>query len=151
MAQNPEERQQSEADSLFNSLRSPQPARVMDDSEEDENLGGIANESISERMEESPNLTDVQSALKVLLPKMTRYLNPLQVSRVFPDTYNALFRLLVKDLLQEDDSLSVGEAIATVTTVLSIAIDGEGRIDVIALYGKASDTEIAKSERLGIV
>lgn len=132
-------------DALWNKLRSVAPLRNIE-LPEDEVAGDIEGQSMTERSAYAPKLSDLQSALQVLLPKLRSYLNVLQVSRVFPDIYNPLRDLLVKDLLMEDDALSVGEAIAYVNTALSIAIDGEGRIDVIALYGRASETEMEKEK-----
>ncbi len=142
-----EDKKSSEADVLFNQLKSVSPAREV---ALEEGLDDISSGSMSERAEESPNLTDVQSALKVLLPKLKGYLNVIQVSRIFPDVYNALLELLTIDLLETDENISVVEAIFLANTVLSIAIDGEGRIDVIALYGKAAETESASKDKLGL-
>lgn len=133
-------------DALWSQLRSVVPLRDVE-LPDDEGLGAdMKSQTMGERAEFAPKLSDLQSALKVLLPKLRGYLDVLQVSRVFPDIYNPLRDLLVKDLLMEDDNLSVGEAIAFVNTALSIAIDGEGRIDVIALYGRASETEMEKEK-----
>jgi len=142
-----EKQQQPPAsDTLYSQLRSVSPLRDVELPDDEEDEIGIKTQSMTERSDESPKLSDLQSALKVLLPPLMRYLNVIQVSRVFPDTYNALFSLLVKDLLMEDEKLSVGEAIAYVTTALSIAIDGEGRIDIIGLYGRAAETELEKEK-----
>ena len=137
---------EAQPNTLWAELQSVVPARDVELLDEGGLDTGIESQTMGERLTLAPKLSDLQSALQVLLPKLQSYLNVLQVSRVFPDIYNPLFRLLVKDLLMTDENLSVGEAIAYVNTALSIAIDGEGRIDVIALYGRASETEMEKEK-----
>jgi hypothetical protein len=59
------------------------------------------------------------------------------MSRTFPDVYNYLFEILVKDMVKKSlasgSPISVPEAMAYVNTALSISIDGEGRIDEITI------------------
>ena len=132
-------------DELYDQLKQVEPARVVpipEDGEPDDIKGA----TMGERSESSPKLSDFQSALKVLLPKMESFLDVIQVSRIFPDVYNPMFSLLVKGLLEEVDDMSMSKAIAYVNTALSIAIDGEGRIDITALYGRASETEMEKTK-----
>ncbi len=103
--------------------------------------------TLSQRMLESPNLTDAQTAIQVLLPDLIkRWLNVLQVSRIFPDTYNHFFRIFIKDLMRTDRGMTLAEAIAYVSTALSIAIDGEGRIDILGVIGRASQMEMEKDK-----
>jgi len=129
---------------LYDSLKSVEPRRP---SEPDDTKGTDAKVKTMEEMSaESPKLSDLQSALQFLLPKLQGYLNIIQVGRVFPDIYNPLLSILVKDLLADDDEMSVATAIAYANTALSIGIDGEGRIDVIGLYGRASETEVEKEK-----
>jgi len=124
---------------LFNELAGIAPPKDVDENEEDSASGG---DSMTERKEENPNLTDLQTFNKTLFPDLLKkWLNVLQVSRVFPDTYNHLLRLCVKDLMKQDKEITLVEAIAYVSTALSIAIDGEGRIDVLALSGCTNQAE----------
>jgi hypothetical protein len=116
---------------------------------EDDEFNSIGGESsggdddsgtLSQRMKSSPKLSDAQTFDLRLFPAMKKeWLEILQVSRVFPDTYNHLFRIFVKDLMREDRKLTLAQAIAYVHTSLSIAIDGEGRIDELALSGATSN------------
>ena len=142
-----DESQEPKTIALYDRLKTVEPLReVLSDEADEEDVLGVEGRTMSEQAEFSPRLSDVQSALKLLLPKLQGYLNVLQVSRVFPDTYNALFNLLVKDMLDTDPNLTFGEACAYVYTALSIAIDGEGRIDVIGLYGKVAEQELEKEK-----
>jgi hypothetical protein len=88
---------------------------------------------------------------KRLFPDLIKkWLNVLLVSRVFPDSYNHYFRIFVKDLLREDREMTLAQAIAYVSTALSIAIDGEGRIEIVALAGVSHEQEMAKDNKLGL-
>ena len=128
-----QEQQPSETDRLFQSMQTINPVRddVGDEEVPQEEVDG--EQSLEERMEGSRKPTDFQVADKRLNPDLLhRHLNILEVSRTFPDVYNPLFRILVKDLVR-NTGLSVAEAIAYVNTALSISIDGEGRLDIIAI------------------
>ncbi len=138
-----------QSDKAFDKLSAVEPERDVLIDDDDEGLGG--HRSLSERMKESPNLTDIQSLDKGMFPDLGyNHLNFLMVSRVFPDTYNPLQSILVKDLLMNNPDLSVAEAIALVHTSESIAIDGEGRIDKLALGGAVHDDEAKKDEAKGM-
>lgn len=110
---------------------------------------GGNHKTMSERIQESPNLSDMQTADRRLFPDMGRpHLNRLLVSRVFPDVYNPLFRILTKDAIKADmakpldKQQSVGEILADCNTAMSIPIDGEGRIDELGLAGVAHDEKM---------
>jgi hypothetical protein len=132
---------------VWNQLKSIVPERDIAVSE-DAKDGGDEHGELESRMESSRKLTDLQVADKRLNPDLgDRYLNVLQMSRVFPDVYNAMFRILVKDLLKKHPEYTVAEAISLVSTALSIAIDGEGRIDEIHIMGKAVEAETEKAKK----
>jgi hypothetical protein len=136
-----QENQPSEADKLFQSMRTINPVR--DDIGEDEapeEGGGSSDteQSLEERLEGGRKPSDLQIADKRLNPDLgVKHLNVQQMSRVFPDVYNPLFRIQVKDLIK-NSGMSVAEAITYVNTSLSIAIDGEGRLDEIAIMKQGS-------------
>jgi hypothetical protein len=115
---------------------------LIPDSDDELGFDNDSHASITQRMRESPKLTDAQTFDKRLFPKQkTEWLELLQVSRIFPDNFNDLFIILVKDLMSEDKNITLGEAIAQVHTALSIALDGEGRIDELQLAGSAAPKE----------
>ena len=109
--------------------------------------------SLKDRMNVSPKLTDMQTADKRLFPDLGYpHLNDVQVSRIFPDVYNPMSRILVKDLIRNsDENMRVAEAIATVNTAVSIAIDGEGRIDELGLAGVSHEENMEKEKNKGLV
>jgi hypothetical protein len=149
-----ENKDKSQSDTVYDKLSNIVPEREIEGNDElDIDISGNQ-QSLGERMEYAPNLSDMQTADKRLFPDMgekRKHLNILQVSRVFPDHYNPLLSMLVKDLLMNDPDLSVSEATTYAHTALSIAIDGEGRIDELQLLGGAIKTENEKTAaKLGL-
>ena len=143
----------NEEGSLYESLSTVATERVLNLDVEGEEDEFAIHQTLGERIKESPNLSDTQTIVKELFPSSGHsHLDAIQVSRIFPDIYNPFARALVKDLLQKEDELSVVEAMATVNTSMSIGIDGESRIELVALAGAAKDTETAlkEKEKLGL-
>lgn len=148
----PEEKEPtgSESVDLFSRMSEIAPLRDVGLEDEDLDEGEDEHGTLEERIEGSRKLTDVQVADRRLNPELGfRHLNVMQMSRVFPDIYNPMFRLIVKDLIK-NSNLSVAEAIAYVNTSLSIAIDGEGRIDEITLLRHGAIAEEEKSKGAGL-
>lgn len=151
MVQEPKKEESSESDKAFEQMSSIVPPREVDMPEETGGNGdGGGHDTLEERMESSPKLSDMQTADKRLFPDLAgklpiQWINKLMVSRVFPDIYNPLFRICVKELVRNTE-MSVAEAIAYVNTAISIAIDGEGRIDEIRITGRAAEAESDKSK-----
>jgi hypothetical protein len=75
------------------------------------------------------------------------YLNSIQMSRIMPDDYSPLERLMIKDLMRSQD-MPLTEAVAKVKTALTIAWDGEGRIDLIRIVNRISELEERKKNDL---
>jgi hypothetical protein len=143
---NPE--QKEDTDAAYEAMSMAVPEREDVVLPEDDEEPHPRHKSLRESMEDNPNLTDMQSALRVLLPKTGRaWLDNIQVSRVFPDSYNPMFNIFVKGLIQEsdkDDEVTVPQAIAMVHTAMSNGIDGEGRIEIVALAGVTQQQEMQK-------
>jgi len=144
-----EEPSLSQSDKAFDKLAAIEPEREVALGDEGEDLGG--HRSFGEKMRESPNLTDIQSLDKGMFPDMGyKHLNVLQMARVFPDKFNPYESILIKDLLMNNDDMSVAEAIVYADTPLSIALDGEGRIDKLALGGAVHADEDRKDDVKGL-
>jgi len=125
--------QSSEADALFAGMRQFNPIRedVVEDEVPDE--GGSGEQSLDERMESSRKMSDIQILDKRLNPDLKiDYLNVQTMGRVFPDSYNPLFNMQVKDLMRRK-GMSMTEAATYVNTSLSMAIDGEHILDTIQI------------------
>ena len=135
-----EERQ---ADTMFDRMAEIKPPRVeavSDDGVDDilDSYGGSA----TQRMKVSPKMSDTQVVDKRLFPilkETMEWLNNLMIARVFPETLNPLRNIIVKHLLQEYAEVSFAEAICLAEVALTVAIDGEGRMDIIHLFSKMSE------------
>ncbi len=140
-----------ESSPLFNSMRAVIPPRDVMLPEEGADGGGDEHAPIEERMEGSRKLTDVQVVIKQLFPDSgIVWFNALQMARVLPEYYVSLKRIFVKHLVRSR-GLSVPEAIAMVEVAVGIPMDGEGRIEAIAVMGKAAETEETKEKnRMGL-
>jgi hypothetical protein len=102
---------------------------------------------ISDVIEHSRKKSDIQIVIEKMFPQFpVKWLDILMVSRVFPDAFNHMLSLCVKELLRTT-KMTMGEAIAYVEAVLTIAIDGEGRIDGIHIIkGGASESDDSKNK-----
>jgi len=86
----------------------------------------------------------MQVADKRLFPVLKEtvdWLGYLMVARVSPETYLPLRNIVVKHMLKTFPDLQMAEAVVIAETAISIAIDGEGRIDELALFGRSSEVE----------
>ncbi len=131
---------------LFDKMASIEPAREVSLPEDGGGGGGDGHETLDERIDYSPKKSDVQVVVDKLSPDLkVNYLNVMQVARIFPDVYDALFWANVKSVMRHE-KLSLIEAIDYVNTSLSIGIDGEYRIELVRIMGRASEVEETKSK-----
>ncbi len=144
----------NDADQLFSKMSEIAPLR--DEELEDEDFGKDGDGSdehgtLEERIETGRKLTDFQTLDRRLNPDLGHdFLNLVSMGRVFPDNYNPMGRIFTKYLIKQGIAIPI--AIARVNTALSIAIDGEGRLDDIFAYTKGSreaTTEQNKGSGLG--
>jgi hypothetical protein len=153
---------------LYNSLREIKPLRNIELPDELE-FGGIdidesddmpsSNAVIRPRSATGAlgmhKLSDMQTALQYLNDDLGEDLNHMVYGRTFPDVYNPLSKMLVKDILLKSKGnphISVVNTITRVNTALSKSIDGEAIIDLLTLMGakRAVDDEKEKNSMLGI-
>ncbi len=136
------------SDQLFEKMSSVEPARDVEIPEDEGESGGGdgGHETLDERIDYSPKKSDVQVVVEKLSPDLkVNYLNVMQVARIFPDVFDALFWANVKSVMRRE-GLSLIEAIDYVTTSLSIGIDGEYRIELVKIMGRASEVEETKAK-----
>jgi hypothetical protein len=136
----------SEADVLFQS----QPGLSLDPKRPSVDNGGNGGDGghsdVDDAIATSRKKSDIEIVIAKLFPDFpVKWLNALLVSRVFPDAFNHMQWLCVKELVATT-KMTVVEAVAYVYSVLSIAIDGEGRIDGIHIIGQGGQGEEAKSK-----
>jgi hypothetical protein len=138
----------SEADSLFAAQAglSLDPKRPSASDNGGNGDGESGHGDIDDIMATSHKRSDIEIVIAKLFPEFpVKWLNALLVSRVFPDAFNHMQWLCVKELVATT-KMTVVEAVAYVYAVLSIAIDGEGRIDGIHIIGQGGQPEEAKAK-----
>lgn len=114
----------------------------------------VAGGSLRQQMQFSPKKSDAQIADERLFPLIQYkdviidWLTQLQVARIFPDVYVPYRNMIAKDLMFEYDDITLTKAYVIAETVLSIAIDGEGRIDALAIFGRLGEKK--EEEKAGI-
>ena len=141
-----EENKKDTSQDLFNNLAEITPISggdVDEDIEQGEEQG-----TLTDQINFSPRKSDTQVIADMLNPDLgIPYLNSIQMSRIMPDDYSPLERLMIKDLMRSQD-MPLTEAVAKVKTALTIAWDGEGRIDLIRIVNRISELEERKKNDL---
>ena len=102
--------------------------------------------SLADKLDESSDLTDMQSAIARLFPADlgNAVINKVMVARIAPDVFIPLLKMLVNEEIVKSDPtkpISVATIVAKIYTLLSIGLDGKGRIDHIELAGASKETE----------
>jgi hypothetical protein len=120
-------------------------------------IGG--QKSLSEAEEETEQKSDLQTAMRALLPiypnkRINSLLQSAMVSRIFPDNYIDKHFLLTASLIEEhepEDDVDVVGIISLMQDGLSIGYEGKGRIDILEIAGVAHEEEMEKlSKDLGL-
>ena len=96
--------------------------------------------------------TDLQAAMKAITPKfkdkrMEALLQPVMVSRVFPDNYLDLNYLLVMSMIEEhegEDDIDIVSIITGSQVATSKAYEGKHIIDILEIAGVAHEEEMEK-------
>ena len=133
---------------------------VIEEAEQETDFGDYeVGKSLSEVEEETPHQTDLQSAMKAIIPRfkdkrMDSLLQPVMVSRVFPDNYLDLNYLLVMSQIEEHEGEPDIDIVAIITgaqVATSKAYEGKHIIDILEIAGVAHEEELEKlSKDLGI-
>lgn len=158
-----ENTRQPSNDAEYQALSEVVPERELESLEVEEESGGeggdgnkgVALGGLSKQMSLSSNLSDMQSSLAVLFPEfIIKYLNYLPVARILPEQFVPLLRWLTKKAIREFcPKISVTAIRVMVYAALTQGIDGEGRIDVLAVAGAAkalAEKEMDKKAMAGI-
>jgi len=134
------------------------PNTIIDDSERETGMEDVG-KSLSESEDEALHQSDLQSVLKSLSPKfknerMNELLQPVMVSRIFPDNYLDLNYLLVMSMIEElgeDSDVDIVGIITGVQVGTSIGYEGRGIADRLEIAGVAQEQEMEKlSKELGL-
>jgi hypothetical protein len=154
---NPEEPEKKPDNSLFSRMSSISPPREVGDiggiggGDDGGNLvgrdgGSDEHGTLEDRMNSARKKSDIQIVIEKLFPEFPQdWLNKVLVSRVFPDAYNHLLMMGVKELVSTTE-MSVVQATMYMNSVLSMAIDGESRIDAIHIVGRGAEIEETKAK-----
>lgn len=135
----------SAAEQAFENMAEELPAREVEVSEE----GNPAVGSLARRSETSPNLSDMQAALAMAFPGDLgdEIANKVMVGRISPDAFMALLRMMtVNDIAMSDPMKPVDVPTLLVKnyTLLTIGLDGKGRIDLLEIVGAVREQEELK-------
>ncbi len=104
--------------------------------------------SLTEAMDDSTDLTDMQFAMARMFPKDVK-IDDVMVGRIAPEAFLSLLQLLVTNNMMTSDPLKgidVNNLVVKNYVKLTIGLDGRGRIDIAELLGAAR--EIKKEESL---
>lgn len=138
---------------LYEELSTEKPERQVELPEDGDKPRGP--KTLSEKEEETPNLSDFQSTLKSLFPEfdddgMNSIAQAAMVARIAPDVFSDLIYLVTMSILEKQDPRKNVDVISTLTKVyamMSIGLDGKGRIDQIELHGASKEEK--ELEKLG--
>lgn len=139
---------------IYEELATEEPERkidLFDEIEED----GANPKSLSEKVGEAPELSDLQAAIARLFPEDLgdEVINKVMVARVAPDVFIPLLKMLVNEEIIKSDPqkpISVATTVAKLYTLLSIGLDGKGRIDHIELAGASKEQDELKELGKGL-
>lgn len=102
--------------------------------------------TLSDKEENYEDMSDLQSALTKLFPASlgNNITNKVMVGRISPDVFMELLYLMTEsDIFNsaQDEEIDVAQAVIKNYTLLSIGLDGKGRIDQIELAGASKSVE----------
>lgn len=133
----------------YNELVQEAPARQVELSEQPKDVKENEKSlTISESMETSSDLTDMQFAMSKLFPEKVSN-NAVMVGRIAPEVFLPMLHLVsVNEIMKCDPSkpINVNEVYTSNYVRLSIGLDGRGRIDTAELLGAVREEK--KTERM---
>lgn len=134
---------------------------VVEEPEREISLEGLdVPKTLSEEEEETPQRTDIQAILKALTPKypdkkLDDQLQPVMVSRVFPDNLLDSCKMTVLSRLQHfepsNSEFDIWGIILATHNAHSIGFEGRGIVDRLEIAGVAHEEEMEKlSKEFGL-
>lgn len=120
----------------------------------DSNVQDGQTASLTNRIDNISDLTDMQAYLLKLFPNLNNQAYDLiMVSRISPDTFMPMMRILVDNEVMTSDpskEINVGAIAMRVYGLLSIGLDGKGRIDIAELAGVEHENKKMESALRGL-
>ena len=139
------------SDEAYDSMAVEAPVREVDMPENEENL---AAKSFSDKEDENDDITDMQAVMRKLFPKQsTAEENLAMVGRIYPDVFVPLIDMMsTNEVMMSPDDAKINVAAIHLKhyALLSIGLDGRGRIDALELGGAARDTKLKEGNQ-GII
>jgi hypothetical protein len=137
--QNPED--------IFNQLAEEQPIKDIEESLDGGFNGGGDDRPLEYYESNTPNLTDLQSLLKLLSPDFKNDIyNYFMQSRLSPEVFKPYLKLAINNEIKRCDPykrLDVVGVSMKLYTVMTKALDGKHIIDILEAFGsKASNDEL---------
>lgn len=151
---NPEDINETEAEKLFKQSATEQGSRVVE-IEEDTSV----HKSRTESEAEPSDISDLKATLNKLFPKfnisiINRAAQAAMIARIATDVFLDQMYLTVTDIVEmwdeADGELDVQEVINLCYWILSIGIDGKGRVDIIQVSANASETKESSNMAAGL-
>ncbi len=108
--------------------------------------------SLTEAMDDSTDLTDMQFAMARMFPKDMK-VDDVMVGRVAPEAFLSLLQLMVtNDVMMADPTkaIDVNALVVKNYVKLTIGLDGRGRIDIAELLGAAREQKKEESLLKGL-
>ena len=136
-------------DDVYNDMATDEPTREVELPQDIP----VSGQSFSDRAAYSGDLTDMQAILLRLNPDIGGDIGAMaMMGRIHPDVFLPWIEILsTNEVMQSDPRKKIDVAAIRMKYygLLSIGLDGKGRIDVLELGGAARDTKIAE-KRLDI-
>lgn len=140
----------SDADAAYDELAEDIPTRDIDLPQDAPSSG----QSFTDRAAYYGDLTDMQAILMRLFPEQGEAGGNLgMVARIHPDVFLPWIEILAtNDVMCSDPRKPIDVAAIRMKwySVLSIGLDGKGRIDALELGGAARDTKLAEKAVQGL-
>jgi hypothetical protein len=148
-----ENEQDKEAEALFDGSITENGVREVEIDDETPHKSRLESEA------EASDISDLKATLNKLFPKIpykiisdiTQFaLQSAMIARIAPDVFLDQMYLTVTDIVEEWDEqddvvIDVQQIINLVYFLLSIGIDGKGRVDIIQVSANASETKESSS------
>ena len=140
-----EKNKEKTEEEIYREISQRAPARKVETPEQSTSGNGKGTPTISEAMEQSSDLTDLQSAIATMFPKDVN-VNSTMIGRIAPEVFLALWQIQSTDEVMRADpteAIDINEIRTRNYVRLSIGLDGMGRIDIAKLLGAVKEEKEA--------
>jgi len=144
---------EEDREATYEELVQSNPPRPVDD-DDDASSGGRGGGSLGDAIMARADMSDMQTVFAELFPQSlgTPVTNKLMVARIEPSALLALNNMLSTNEIMMSDpekDVNVSEIIIKDYTLLTIGLDGKGRIDAEVLAGAAREEKMVMEKMKG--